>query len=92
MQTMNMSNVNETYGYNPAQADFAFGAVDDHHSGPGVSGGGGGGSHGGMYGRSVRPSTSASSLSGSSSAANTPGAEGGYGQGHGDNVDINRCE
>ncbi|KAI0092769.1 HSF-type DNA-binding-domain-containing protein [Irpex rosettiformis] len=91
MQTMNMSGVNESYGYNPAQADFAFGAVDDHHhSGPGVSGGGGGG----VYGRSVRQSASASSLSGSSSAANTPGAEGGYGGqgGHGDNVDINRCE
>jgi hypothetical protein len=87
MQTMGMGSVNEAYGYNPAQADFAFGAVDDHHPGGGAPHG----SHG-MYGRSVRPSTSASSLSGSSSAANTPGADGYGPAGHNDSVDINRCE
>ncbi|KAI0346728.1 hypothetical protein BDW22DRAFT_1321902 [Trametopsis cervina] len=86
MHTMTMG---DAYGYNPAQGDFAFGAVDDHHSGSGGAGGGGGGSH--MYERSIRPSTSASSLSGSSSAANTPGAEG-YGPAAGENVDISRCE
>lgn len=86
MQTMSGMGGVDSYSYNPAQADFAYGAVDDHHAGAGGGGVGG-------YGRSVRPSTSASSLSGSSSAANTPGADGGYGQaGHNDNVDINRCE
>lgn len=83
---MGMSSVSDAYGFNPAQADFAYGAVDDHHSG-----GHSQNSHG-MYARTVRPSTSASSLSGSSSAANTPGADG-YGQaGPGENVDISRCE
>ena len=77
-------NSTDAYGFNPAQADFAYGAVDDghvsHHS------------HG-MYvntGRSVRPSTSASSLSTTSSAANTPGGDG-FGPGAGE-ADINRCE
>ncbi|KZT12976.1 uncharacterized protein LAESUDRAFT_639685 [Laetiporus sulphureus 93-53] len=74
----------DTYGFNPSQADFAYGAVDDSH-----------GQHGhAMYGvasgRSVRPSTSASSLSTSSSAANTPGGDG-FGAGAGE-ADINRCE
>ncbi|KAI0684172.1 HSF-type DNA-binding-domain-containing protein [Cytidiella melzeri] len=84
MQTMGMG---EAYGYNPAQADFAFGAVDEHpHSGS--SGGAAA-----VYGRSVRPSTSASSLSGSSSAANTPAADGyGAAGARGENVDITRCE
>lgn len=83
---MGMSSVSDAYGFNPAQADFAYGAVDDHHSGAHSQN-----SHG-MYARTVRPSTSASSLSGSSSAANTPGADG-YGQaGPGENVDISRCE
>ena len=81
---MGMSSVGDGYGFNPAQADFAYGAVDDHHGGAHPQS-----SHG-MYGRSVRPSTSASSLSGSSSAANTPGADG-YGQA-GEGADINRCE
>ncbi|EPT02890.1 hypothetical protein FOMPIDRAFT_1029188 [Fomitopsis schrenkii] len=75
-------NSTDAYGFNPAQADFAYGAVDDGH----VS------HHGhGMYvntGRSVRPSTSASSLSTTSSAANTPGGDG-YGPGAGE-ADINR--
>jgi hypothetical protein len=84
-----MSSVNDTYGFNPAQADFAYGAVDDHHGGTAHSGHHPQSSHG-MYGRSVRPSTSGSSLSGSSSTANTPGGDG-YGQG-GEGADINRCE
>ncbi|GJE84642.1 HSF-type DNA-binding-domain-containing protein [Phanerochaete sordida] len=80
---MGMSSVSDTYGFNPAQADFAYGAVDDHHSSAHHTQS----SHG-IYGRSVRPSTSASSLSGSSSTANTPGADG-YGQA-GEGADINR--
>lgn len=84
-----LSTVPDTYGFNPGHGDFAYGAVDDHH---GSAHGGHQGSHPqsshGMYERSVRPSTSASSLSGSSSAANTPGADG-FGQG---GADINRCE
>ena len=69
---------------NPAQVDFAYAAVDESN-----------GHANGMYGsvagaRSVRPSTSASSLSTTSSAANTPGADG-YGNGAGD-ADITRCE
>lgn len=79
-----MSSVGDGYGFNPAQADFAYAAVDDHHGSAHPQS-----SHG-IYGRSVRPSTSASSLSGSSSAANTPGADG-YGQ-TGEGADINRCE
>ena len=85
---MGMSSVGDSYGFNPAQADFAYGAVDDHHSSA-HSGHHQQSSHG-IYGRSVRPSTSASSLSGSSSTANTPGADG-YGQAA-DGADINRCE
>ena len=75
----------DTYNsFNPAQADFAYAAVDESN-----------GHANGMYGsvagaRSVRPSTSASSLSTTSSAANTPGADG-YGNGAGD-ADITRCE
>lgn len=83
---MGMSSVGDSYGFDPAHAQFAYSTVDDHH--------GGGTAHAqsahGLYGRSVRPSTSASSLSGSSSAANTPGADG-YGQA-GEGADINRCE
>ncbi|KAI0650031.1 HSF-type DNA-binding-domain-containing protein [Trametes meyenii] len=77
----------DTYSsFNPSQAEFAYGAVDD---------GGHGGHSNGMYSalpgsRSVRPSTSASSLSTTSSAANTPGGDG-YGAGAGD-ADITRCE
>ncbi|CDO74044.1 hypothetical protein BN946_scf185043.g94 [Trametes cinnabarina] len=73
----------DSYSFNPSQADFAYGAVDDGH-----------GAHtNGMYGglpgsRSVRPSTSASSLSTTSSAANTPGGDG-YATGVGD-ADITR--
>ncbi|KZT00447.1 uncharacterized protein LAESUDRAFT_764585 [Laetiporus sulphureus 93-53] len=72
----------DTYGFNPSQADFAYGVVDDSH-----------GQHGhAMYGvasgRSVRPSMSASSLSTSSSAANTPGGDG-FGAGAGE-ADISR--
>lgn len=79
---MNMGSV-DAYGFNPAQAEFAYAAAVDDHSGHAN----------GMYGRAVRPSTSASSLSGSSSAANTPGGDG-FGQaGPGaDGADINRCE
>ncbi|EJF62961.1 hypothetical protein DICSQDRAFT_83750 [Dichomitus squalens LYAD-421 SS1] len=61
----------DNYSFNPAQGDFAY-AVDEQNQGNG------------MYGvpgsRSVRPSTSASSLSTTSSAANTPAADG-YGNG-----------
>ncbi|OBZ77061.1 hypothetical protein A0H81_03562 [Grifola frondosa] len=77
----------DSYGFNPAQADFAYGAVDDHSHGH---------AHGhnlyggGMPARSVRPSTSASSLSTSSSAANTPAGDG-YGPGAGaGEADISR--
>ncbi|KAH8106219.1 HSF-type DNA-binding-domain-containing protein [Cristinia sonorae] len=84
----------DTYGFNPAQADFAFHhPVDDvRHTGHGGSAHHHGGSH--IYGnmsttRSVRPSTSASSLSTSSSAANTPGVDG-YGTSPGEGADINR--
>ncbi len=76
----------DNYSFNPAHGDFAY-AVDEqqqqqqNHSN-------------GMYGvpgsRTVRPSTSASSLSTTSSAANTPGADG-YTNGAGD-ADITRCE
>ncbi|KAI0921551.1 hypothetical protein AcV7_008223 [Taiwanofungus camphoratus] len=76
----------DPYNFNPAQADFAYGAVDDSHShSHGMYGGGLSGS------RSVRPSTSASSLSTSSSAANTPGADG-FGAGGAGDADINRYE
>ena len=84
---MNMGAV-DSYNFNPAQAEFAYAAVDDHHS----SGHHNGHGSNGIYGRAVRPSTSASSLSGSSSAANTPAGDG-FGQaGPGDTADINRCE
>ncbi|KAI0356625.1 hypothetical protein OH77DRAFT_1495421 [Trametes cingulata] len=74
----------DSYSFNPAQADFAYGAVDD-----GAHAGHANGMYGGMPGqRSVRPSTSASSLSTTSSAANTPGGDG-YGAGAGD-ADITR--
>ncbi|THG98564.1 hypothetical protein EW026_g3640 [Hermanssonia centrifuga] len=79
---MSMGAVSDAYGFNPAQADFAYGAVDDHQSSVAHHG------HG-LYGRSVRPSTSASSLSGSSSAANTPGGDG-YGHGGVEGADISR--
>ncbi|KAI0663057.1 HSF-type DNA-binding-domain-containing protein [Cubamyces menziesii] len=77
----------DSYSFTPSQADFAYAPVDDS---------GHGGHTNGMYGglppgsRSVRPSTSASSLSTTSSAANTPGGDG-YGAGAGD-ADITRCE
>ncbi|GBE79308.1 hypothetical protein SCP_0205060 [Sparassis crispa] len=66
----------DTYAFNPAQGDFAYGAVDEHHAQAGM--------YGAMAGRSVRPSTSASSLSTSSSAANTPGGDFGAGAGEAD--------
>lgn len=69
------------YGFNPAQGDFAYGAVDDAHSH-------GHGMYGNVQGRSVRPSTSASSLSTSSSAANTPGGD--FGPGGPGEADISR--
>ena len=72
----------DSYPFNPAQADFAY-AVDENS-------GHGAGMYGAIPSRSVRPSTSASSLSTSSSAANTPGADG-YGNGAGE-ADITRCE
>ena len=75
-----LPSVADSYNFNPAQADFAY-AVDETSGHPN-------GIYGGM--RSVRPSTSASSLSTTSSAANTPGADG-YGNGAGD-ADITRCE
>ncbi|EIW62094.1 uncharacterized protein TRAVEDRAFT_70292 [Trametes versicolor FP-101664 SS1] len=74
----------DSYSFNPSQAEFAYAAVDD-----GGHGGHGHGMYGGLPGqRSVRPSTSASSLSTSSSAANTPGGDG-YGPSGGD-ADITR--
>ncbi|KAI0723368.1 HSF-type DNA-binding-domain-containing protein [Earliella scabrosa] len=73
-----LPSVADSYNFNPAQADFAY-AVDETSGHPN-------GIYGGM--RSVRPSTSASSLSTTSSAANTPGADG-YGNGAGD-ADITR--
>ncbi|KAI0786357.1 hypothetical protein C8Q75DRAFT_268829 [Abortiporus biennis] len=78
----------DTYGFNPAQADFAYHPVDDVRHPQSHSQA----MYGGMTGngRSLRPSTSASSLSTSSSAANTPGADG-FGPA-GENADINRCE
>lgn len=69
------------YGFNPAQGDFAYGAVDDAHSH-------GHDMYGNVQGRSVRPSTSASSLSTSSSAANTPGGD--FGPGGPGEADISR--
>lgn len=74
----------DSYPFNPSQAEFAY-AVDEGHSGHAN------GMYNGIPGqRSVRPSTSASSLSTTSSAANTPGGDG-YGPGAGD-ADITRCE
>ncbi|CCM06712.1 uncharacterized protein FIBRA_09002 [Fibroporia radiculosa] len=70
------------YGFNPAQADFAYAAVDESHGAHAMYGANG------IAGRSLRPSTSASSLSTSSSAANTPGGDG-YGAGAGE-ADISR--
>ncbi|KAI0771877.1 HSF-type DNA-binding-domain-containing protein [Trametes elegans] len=79
-----LPSVDSSYSFNPAQGDFAYGAVDENpHSGHSN------GMYGGVPGsRSVRPSTSASSLSTTSSAANTPGGDG-YGAGAGD-ADITR--
>ena len=72
----------DNYSFNPAHGDFAY-AVDEQQQQQSHSNG--------MYGtRTVRPSTSASSLSTTSSAANTPGADG-YANGAGD-ADITRCE
>ena len=72
----------DNYGFNPAQGDFAY-AVDEQNQSNGM--------YGGVPGtRSVRPSTSASSLSTTSSAANTPAADG-YSNGAAE-ADITRCE
>lgn len=81
------------YGFNPAHADFAYHPGDEvrhsqthlSHSGHGVYGGLQG------AGRSIRPSTSASSLSTTSSVANTPGGDG-YGPVGHEGADISRCE
>lgn len=74
------------YGFNPAQADFAYSAAPMNGSVDSLNGPGGWDST-----RSVRPSTSASSLSGashtSSSAARTPPGDNYAGE-----TDINRCE
>ncbi|KAH9943077.1 HSF-type DNA-binding-domain-containing protein [Epithele typhae] len=75
-----LPSVEASYSFNPAQGDFAY-AVDENGSH-------GSGLYGAMPSRSVRPSTSASSLSTTSSAANTPGADG-YGNGAGE-ADITR--
>lgn len=79
----------QSYGFDPSQADFAYHPVDDvrtqGHAAQTMYGGMSGG------GRSVRPSTSASSLSTSSSAANTPGGDGFGAAGH-EGADISRCE
>ncbi|KAI0637819.1 HSF-type DNA-binding-domain-containing protein [Trametes polyzona] len=72
----------DSYSFNPSQAEFAYAAVDD-----GAHSGHANGMYSGLQ-RSVRPSTSASSLSTTSSAANTPGGDG-YGAGAGD-ADITR--
>ncbi|KAI0721863.1 HSF-type DNA-binding-domain-containing protein [Cerioporus squamosus] len=77
-----LPSVDSSYSFNPAQADFAY-AVDENN-------GHANGMYAGVPSRSVRPSTSASSLSTTSSAANTPGADG-YGNGAGE-ADITRCE
>ncbi|THH33791.1 hypothetical protein EUX98_g407 [Antrodiella citrinella] len=81
----------DTYGFNPAQADFAYHhPVDDvRHTGHAGGAQGGGAMYGNLTNRSVRPSTSASSLSTSSSAANTPGVDS-YGPSPGEAADINR--
>lgn len=86
----------DNYSFNPSQADFAYGAVEDHHAHTHAHG-----HSGGMYTRSVRPSTSASSLS-TSSSANTPGGDGyapsssggapGASGAGGTDADISRCE
>ena len=84
---MTMGSV-DAYNFNPAQAEFAYAAVDDHHTSSHHNG-----HANGIYGRAVRPSTSASSLSGSSSAANTPAGDGFGHAGPGvDSADISRCE
>ena len=75
----------DAYGFNPAQAEFAYAAVDDHQTSHHN------GHSNGLYGRAVRPSTSTSSLSGNSSAANTPAGDFGAAAGA-DSADINRCE
>ncbi|KAA1466143.1 hypothetical protein DENSPDRAFT_14917 [Dentipellis sp. KUC8613] len=83
----------DTYGnFASSQPDFAYSAAPT--SGVGVGGGGGGGldtMDGGWNSRSVRPSTSASSLSAasqtSSSQAHTPPVTDGFGE-----TDIHRCE
>ena len=75
----------DTYNsFNPVQAEFAYTAVDESNEH-------GNSMYSGVAGaQSVRLSTSASSLRTTSSAANTPGADG-YGNGAGD-ADITRCE
>ncbi|KAH9853751.1 HSF-type DNA-binding-domain-containing protein [Lenzites betulinus] len=79
-----LPSVDSSYGFQPSPAEFAYQAVDD-----GAHSGHSNGMYGGMPGqRSVRPSTSASSLSTTSSAANTPGGDG-YGAVAGD-ADITR--
>ncbi|KAI0751369.1 hypothetical protein C8Q80DRAFT_1098211 [Daedaleopsis nitida] len=76
-----LPSVDSSYNFNPAQADFAYGVEENSGHANGM--------YAGMQGaRSVRPSTSASSLSTTSSAANTPGGDG-YGNGAGD-ADITR--
>ncbi|KAI0829464.1 HSF-type DNA-binding-domain-containing protein [Trametes gibbosa] len=79
-----LPSVDSSYAFQPSPAEFAYQAVDD-----GAHSGHGNGMYAGLAGqRSVRPSTSASSLSTTSSAANTPGGDG-YGPVAGD-ADITR--
>ncbi|KDQ64802.1 hypothetical protein JAAARDRAFT_238259 [Jaapia argillacea MUCL 33604] len=90
----------DSYSFNPSQGDFAYSAgggdsamdtTPPHHQPqhPHSSHGWAPSGEHEAYGRQLRPSTSASSVS-ASSAATPPGTghgEGGYGQ-----ADVNRCE
>lgn len=67
-----LPSIDSSYGFQPSPAEFAYQAVDD-----GAHSGHSNGMYGGIPGQcSVWPSTSASSLSTTSSAANTPGGDG----------------
>ncbi|KAI0080768.1 hypothetical protein K474DRAFT_1657613, partial [Panus rudis PR-1116 ss-1] len=80
----------DTYGFNPAQGDFAYHPVDDGRQSHGHLGHGGHAMYSDATGRSIRPSTSASSLSTSSSAANTPAGEVYHPAGH-EGANIRGC-
>jgi hypothetical protein len=96
MASTGSMNANDGYGFQPAQADFAYSAGANVPDSPERSSWmtQGQDPNGGHHSHSVRPSTSTSSLSGASqssaSATNTPPAvvEGG----HYPEADINRCE